>query len=310
MPQAPETFPQADLIFQMSTLRGEGENEGLGFVNADGSGLSHLTVLIPNVWGGESPPVLPIIAPDASMVIFRGSTSPHYAGDLIVWTGARPALKCKVDPGSHRPSFTSDYDALTIDLVSPGGRVGVYELVDCLTGGKARMTTPFSVLPPKEILEGALSPRRSLLAFAQWDRRLRKFGVAIHNLDTGEQVDLGEGIAPAWSPDGQMLAFLGLDGVYVAQYDGNSIRRVSPYRSPDSGDRPVFVVDWPPLPSWSPDGHWLVYHKCILPPAPTTDCGSSIDDYAIFKVNVDTGEEIKILDGGLNPYWRWKAPQP
>ncbi len=27
-------------------------------------------------------------------------------------------------------------------------------------------------------------------------------------------------------------------------------------------------------------------------------------DFNIYKVNIDTGEEILLVEGGLNPYWR------
>jgi Tol biopolymer transport system component len=61
-------------------------------------------------------------------------------------------------------------------------------------------------------------------------------------------------------------------------------------------------MDWPPKPIWSPDGNWLVYHKCELED-PEREC-LYLEDYVIYKVNVHTGEEVKIIEGGLNPYWR------
>ncbi len=61
---------------------------------------------------------------------------------------------------------------------------------------------------------------------------------------------------------------------------------------------------WPPIPSWSPDGEWLVYHKCTVPVEIGASC-TYAEDYAIFIVNVATGEETLLIEGGLNPYWRW-----
>jgi hypothetical protein len=63
----------------------------------------------------------------------------------------------------------------------------------------------------------------------------------------------------------------------------------------------------PPIVSWSPDGQWLVYHVynehlagSIFPGEPSS----------IFKVNVITGEEIKIIDGEISPSWRWPVEEP
>ncbi len=79
------------------------------------------------------------------------------------------------------------------------------------------------------------------------------------------------------------------------------------YVSPEEGRS---VEEWPPLPVWSPDGEWLAYHKCILDPGPKVDCSDTSDgiNFSIFMVNVDTGLEEKVLDGGLNPFWRQIAP--
>ena len=58
---------------------------------------------------------------------------------------------------------------------------------------------------------------------------------------------------------------------------------------------------YPPEASWSPDSRWLVYHRCMLPGQQR--CYSE-DQYAIFKLNIETGEEWLLVEGGINPYWR------
>lgn len=60
-----------------------------------------------------------------------------------------------------------------------------------------------------------------------------------------------------------------------------------------------------PIVSWSPDGEWLVYH------VPNESLKASEDGpyYSIFKVNVETGEPVKLLDNGLLHYWIWPAEE-
>ena len=59
----------------------------------------------------------------------------------------------------------------------------------------------------------------------------------------------------------------------------------------------------------SRDGQWLVYHvysRNLVAP----DAGAWAGHYSIFKVNVNTGETTKLLDGGYSPSWRWPVGEP
>jgi hypothetical protein len=306
-PSAPEAFPDTDIIFQVSTLWDEwnSDRESLGFVNADGSDLTYI-----GGWRGyHYPPVLPVITGDGSLVVFRVVDLPGHASNLVLWPEGGPPVSCKVGMGTQRAALMGEQARAVTDLVGPGGRLAVVDLMACVTDPEKQAESILTVGEPDTTTEGAMAPSRRVLAYVEWNPDERVDVIVLRDIDTGDDKRLHEGIAPAWSPDGQTIAFAWVDGIYTADVQGEDIRRVVNYTSPGSSGHPLFHDWWPPLPSWSPDGRWLVYHKCILPAAPATDCGSSIDDYAIFKVNVETGEEIKILDGGLNPYWRWK-PQP
>ena len=310
MPVAPKAFPDTDLIFQTNMLREDGGHEGLGFVNADGSSLSFLTVLIPNAWGGKTPPVLPVVTNDGSMVVFRIESDAYRAGDLVIWQVGQPAQVCNVDLGGYRPALTVGDTQAVIDLTGPRGRLMILDLLDCQDSSAPLAGGILTLAAPDTQTDGALRPDGDLLAYAKWDPDLGSDVIIVRRLSDGKETSLGQGITPAWSPDGQWIAYTWVDGIYAADPQGNGIRRIVDYTSPGGGGHPLFRDRWPPLPSWSPDGQWLVYHKCVLPPAPKTHCGEEIEDYAIFKVNVETGEEIKILDGGLNPYWRGRPAQP
>jgi Tol biopolymer transport system component len=88
---------------------------------------------------------------------------------------------------------------------------------------------------------------------------------------------------PAWSKDGEWLAYNFMDGssgslpLYVSKKDGSGQKSLG-VKSNDT-------------PAWSPDGEWLVYER----------------DTNIYKFNLQTGQEIKIFEGGASPDWR-KVP--
>ncbi len=97
---------------------------------------------------------------------------------------------------------------------------------------------------------------------------------------------------------GERHADTGLNGIYVVEIASGAARRlVEYYKGTDDGKD--FDLSIPPAaPRWSPDGAWLIYHKCKL----RSYC-QGVEDYSIFKVNVETGVESKVVDGGLFPDW-------
>jgi Tol biopolymer transport system component len=120
----------------------------------------------------------------------------------------------------------------------------------------------------------------------------------VKDLVTGKTRNLGRGLYPSWSPDGEWLAITREDGLYVMRRDGRDTRKV------------LEVTDWwnierasldPLRAMWSPDGDWLVYHKIYKV--------GEIYNADIYKLNVNTGEELKLAEGGANPHWRWD-PKP
>jgi dipeptidyl aminopeptidase/acylaminoacyl peptidase len=80
-------------------------------------------------------------------------------------------------------------------------------------------------------------------------------GIHVHDLDTGETVDLGPGTAPAWSPDGAALAF------ERTEDDGHEI--VASDIWVWQGGAPVAAIaDAQRLerrPAWSPDGRAIAF---------------------------------------------------
>jgi Tol biopolymer transport system component len=130
------------------------------------------------------------------------------------------------------------------------------------------------------------------------------FSIVVFDLDTKEYRFIDAGFNPSFSRDGEWVAYTGItEGIYIARSDGSEKQKLVHYENPEFGGGGWFTqMDWPPKPVWSPDGNWLVYHKCELEGTERT-C-NRLGNYVIYKVNVHTGEEVKIIEGGLNPYWR------
>lgn len=292
---APEQFPQTDIVFRAS--------EKLGFVNADGSDLTMVPFRIAytdfvTVWGE------PIITGDNEYLIVTFINYYRGPGKIFIARRGGAARDCGWY-GIAR--LAADRYYILVDTLN---RQEQYLPEDCGTGNA-----------PERVIEtttpGALSPDEQYFAGTERDEQghyTRK--LIIQNLKTGRRRFIGEGDFPVWSPDGQWLAYTGVDGIYIVQNSPNTQpRRLvtlespnSPINSPVYSDAPS-IEYYPPVASWSPDGQWLVYHLYSRTPL-SPEAGEWYKHYSIFKVNVKTGETIKLLDGGLSPFWRWPAEQP
>ena len=97
------------------------------------------------------------------------------------------------------------------------------------------------------------SPDATRLVLTSIEGRL-----VVVDIATGVRVDLGPGDAPAWSPDGTMLAYAGASAglewttrnIHVVRANGTEERQ----RLTDANDEQFYVS-----PSWSPDGQQILF---------------------------------------------------
>ena len=107
---------------------------------------------------------------------------------------------------------------------------------------------------------------------------------------------------PAYSPDGTWIAYTNTstklgeyeDSIYLVRPDGSEHHKIIENT----------LSYWKPMVSWSPDGKWLVYHRCTA--STDDDCYYHYENNAVFKYNIETGEEVMLAPSGIYPYWRWK----
>jgi hypothetical protein len=129
-------------------------------------------------------------------------------------------------------------------------------------------------------------------------RRLVDAEIVVIDPDTKAEHIVGQGLAPAWSQDGEWLAYTGVDGIYIVRKDGTDRRLVGGMTVSRNQQEFGLWSDITPTAAWSPDGEWLVYSRLTPHSA------------VISKVNVETGEEIELFDGGMYPNWRWDLANP
>jgi Tol biopolymer transport system component len=165
-------------------------------------------------------------------------------------TGGTMNVSPEISPDGSRLMFFSERDLFSIDLY----------LADAKTGKIIRKVTDTATDPHVESLQ-------FLSSAGAWDSASQRFvfpGISrgtptltIVNADNGKQLreitlkELDEVLNPAWSPDGNLIAFSGLVGglndLFVYDLAASSLRRLT--------NDAFAELD----PAWSPDGKQLAF---------------------------------------------------
>lgn len=139
------------------------------------------------------------------------------------------------------------------------------------------------------------SPDETEIVYASFDGNNTDIWIA--SLFSGNPVllagDSSENYAPAWSPDGSLIAYQSnqdstVSEIWIMDRSGNNKQRLT--FTPNG--------NWSRAPSWSPDSHWLAF---------VSDQNGSIGaDYGeIFIISIETGELIQLTNTGGSVYdWR------
>ena len=122
-----------------------------------------------------------------------------------------------------------------------------------------RTTAPTAPVPDLALSTGGpgmpslcmpcVPPDRILYVRGEWPPQ---GGGVIHRMkpDGTDDVTLGEGTNPAWSPTKTKIAFVYMDDIWVMNYDGTGRTQIT--------HTPTWT-EWEP--SWSPDGQYIAYSR-------------------------------------------------
>lgn len=275
---APKEFPNTDIIYV--------GGKGLGFINADGSkqesfrfqALRHSALDESKETFIMTGDYETFITVNTGYGTYEGSVYMAYPGEIAMDCGWHGVIQLAPDQKHILVGTEHGHDK--------------YLLTDCGTGNNPERTI--------SDFNGVLSPDEQHSVETQYLSG-NKSDLILHSLRTGEKRIFENGRFPAWSRDSHWLAYTGADGIYIIENSPNTEPRRLVYIEQLSVNIPLYAHGrYPPAVSWSPDGQWLVYHM------------SNDGDYpfSIFKVNLKTGETIKLLEDGMFPYWIWPAEKP
>jgi hypothetical protein len=303
-------LPDTDIVFQ--AMIKEETPYIVGFINSDGSGLKYTEIC-------SSPDGMPAflsLTSGGELLLFHGThgTNSRGTGPLSAITSAGYLVRYDEDLfwGAGWIAPIQNSHQVVIAMAYTGGRPeSIENYIQQLDLEKKESIQTYVETTGTVLRIGTNALHKSILVYARiWlvDGDHPASEVVLLNVETEKETVLVAAESwldtPAISPDGQWVAYTADDGLYVVSIEGSEPRRVveTCVARKQSGG----WDDWPPAPSWAPDGQWLTYHRCTHPCF--TECGGDIGDYSVFKVNLRTGEEVLLVEGGVNPYWRLGAP--
>jgi hypothetical protein len=284
------SIPKADIVYQAINYQTESDvpsNNLVGFVNADGSDNVKIKL--------DYRPYTPVVSREWGGIVFRFNA------------GNPPSLDESVGPiyflksqGTGRVCDQSYYESFFFPmrgensvLVFGSDWIGLVDIGTCKV---VKTLIKISDQVPWVKYIGSATPSDSgnkVIFYEFFDSPVQPDKIYIIDVDTGKMNEVLEGgHNPSLSPDEKRIAYISSNGIYIANANGTGIKLLVPITISDE-----LYKGLDPHPFWSPDGTTLIYHKCH-----NTVC-KNVSDFSIYKVNVNTGLEAKIVDGGLYPTW-------
>jgi len=276
-----QSIPNAEIVFQT----GDYSQKNLGFVNTDGSNLTILDLpgyLSRPTWSADGKTIYALANGQPALI----------AGYPSYWNSNGEFRECKKwERYSQIESVSSDRDA----IISDAKKILLVDLENCQE--KAVLVDYGYHINGIHGLS-YFSNRQELIFSVEFYGQ--KYPTAEYhmiklNIQTGKDIEIGNGINPSWSPDGKQIAFARVDGIYIMNADGQDAWQLvkQKFGNPDASQS-MSGVD--PVPRWSPDGKRIAYHDCDAKVCPVTESN-------LYIVNVLNGSIEKITVTGGYPSW-------
>lgn len=276
-------FPDAEIVFQEYSI----DHPSLGFVNSDGSSYRFIqtgTYMIKPWWSSDGKTIYGLA--------WRGSVLDGY---LSYWEEGRRPKTCKEIWDTEAIGGIFETRDSLLALISVRDQILFVDLKRC-----EEQKSLVDVVNTGIFIVGvSLSPDQKWLAYGEEKYSysdMPEYSIMVQEISKGETTRIGSGINPAWSPDGKQISYIQLDGIYVMNADGSNSHQLNKWDMSSGDNHSKFRLD-APYPRWSPDGKWLIFHRC--PPG----C-HGINNFTIVKVEVETGKEEIVFHGGAYPFWR------
>jgi Tol biopolymer transport system component len=270
-----------DIVFQY--WNGDQSLEGgLGLLNADGSGFE----LLPSITDVE----MPIWSFDKKEVAYKWVFDRQQSDDYGFLTFYGKITVCDKYYFYGRLKWASS-GLLIISNQGSGNSLGysrqivLWDVDKCQTNKMIykEETPDFFEEPDYSITGNVVFTRRSA------DKR----SIVLFDEKTAKPVKIADGFGGSWSPDGTKIVYTGARGLYISDMEGTKTENVVDLTEYYPVENNAIIYDeWPPMAVWSPDSKYLAFHR------------KSGNIYTIVKVELSSGLETVLFEGGMYPDWR------
>jgi Tol biopolymer transport system component len=284
--------PRTDIAYQKIIIKDskddmDADTKAVGFVNADGSG--DISVVL------KYRPSRPIFSNELNGLLFLLDPNPMEIdgayGDIFFLNSEGNYDECRRNEATAS-GFIFPIDGTKTVLANTRDYIKIINLDNCKV---EKTVVTYENDNFHFIGSASVSDTGRDILYDVRTRTIKFVGVIyIVNIKTGAVKEvLPEGQNPSLSPDEKTIAYMGKDGIYVAKANGAQQKLLIPISISDYSYRSSLL----PAPLWSPDGNLLIYHKCM-----NQKC-ENLADFSLYKVDVESGVEEKIIDNGLFPVW-------
>lgn len=228
-------------------------------MNADGTDVTRIADLSQHAEMIECLSEEWAFSPDGTRIVFS------IAEEKEISCFAKPDIYVADIDGSNLHNLTNSPSDDRDPSWSPDGEKIAFEKVLVRRGRGDRMISGIYSIDPDGTNLSSLSNDGSSPTFSPTDEKIafmaNRWGFYVMNADGTNvtRLPIPKGIhhySPRFSPDGDQIAFAGLDNIYVINADGSHLRPVITTGSPiDPGALLYFV--------FSPDGKWIAYSNRI-----------------------------------------------